>query len=78
MFMKINPTLGYKEIFNKFQRLEISQAPMSDQDAKIRNSNKSAYVNNHLDTRKKKNNFCIEWNKKQIESIITDYLESHQ
>lgn len=36
MFMKINPTPGYKEVFNKFQRLEILQAPLSDHDAKIK------------------------------------------
>jgi len=44
--MKINPTLGYKEIFNKFQRLEILQAQLSDHDAEIKNSNKSTSINN--------------------------------
>lgn len=38
---EFNPTLGYKEIFNKFHRLEILQAPLSDHDAKIKISNKN-------------------------------------
>ena len=44
---EFNPTLGYKEIFNKFHRLEILQAPLSDHDAKIKISNKNPYIN-HL------------------------------
>lgn len=78
--MKINPTPGYKEIFNKFQRLEILQAPLSDHGAKIKILIKVyTWTINHLDIRrKKKNNFCLELNKKQIEPTITDYLENNQ
>lgn len=36
MLIKLNPTLGHKEISNKFQRQEILYIPLSDHDAKIK------------------------------------------